>query len=66
MSPSLPRGRKARKAATSALVSSNPAPSPMRGAFPLHAFAPGARAGLTVRGPGALEWLAFLEGRASR
>lgn len=33
--------------------------------LPLRALLPGARAGLTVRGPGAVEWVAFLEGRAA-
>lgn len=54
-----PKGRKAR--ARLRLAADNPAP-PM----PLRAVFPGARAGLTVHGPGALEWVAFLEGRPSR
>ena len=51
MSLSVPRGRKPRKArATSALVSSNPSSSPMREAFPLHAFALGARSSQSFAG----------------
>ncbi len=62
MTTKLRRGHKGRKAGVRlCLATDNPAP-PM----PLRAVFPGARAGLTVRGPGALEWLAFLEGRASR
>lgn len=42
------------------------APDHQARSVPLRAVFPGARVGLTVRGPGALEWLAFLEGRAAR
>lgn len=54
-----PMGRKAR-------VRARLAPDNQARSMPLRAVLPGARAGLTVRGPGALEWLAFLEGRAGR
>lgn len=62
MKTKMPQGLRARKArALCCLATNNQVRS-----VPLRALLPGARAGLTVRGPGAGEWLAFLEGRASR
>ena len=62
MTTKLRRGPKGRKARARLCLS----PDSQVRSVPLRAVLPGARAGLTVRGPGALEWLAFLEGRASR
>lgn len=62
METKLRRGPKGRKARVLCCLATN---SQVR-SVPLRALLPGARAGLTVRGPGAVEWLAFLEGRASR
>jgi hypothetical protein len=62
MTTKLRLGPKGRKAG----VRLRPATDNQAHPTPLRALLPGARAGLTVRGPGVLEWLAFLEGRASR
>lgn len=65
MQPMMPSGRRVRKARrdTSArALDHNPKPP----ATPLYAVIPGARRGLTVRGPGALAWIAFLEREVRR
>ena len=62
MTTKLRQGHKGRKAGVRLCLSPDNQVHPT----PLRALLPGARAGLTVRGPGVLEWLAFLEGRASR
>lgn len=61
MTTKMPQGLRARKAGVRLCLS----PDNQVHSLPLRALLPGARAGLTVRGPGAVEWVAFLEGRAA-
>jgi hypothetical protein len=61
MKTKMPQGLRARKARALCCLS----PDNQVHSLPLRAVLPGARAGLTVRGPGAVEWVAFLEGRAA-
>ncbi len=60
--PSGPRARKARRDTSTRAPTDTPKPP----ATPLYAVIPGARRGLTVRGPGALAWIAFLEREVRR
>lgn len=62
MKTKMPQGLRARKARALCCLS----PVNQVRSMPLRAVFPGARAGITVRGPGAVEWVAFLEGRPSR
>lgn len=59
----MPRAQRARKARDTSVLASDP---PNRAAVPLRALLPGASPRWTVRGPGALEWLSFLEARGAR
>lgn len=61
MTTKLRHGHKGRNAGVRLCLS----PDNQVRSMPLRALLPGARAGLTVRGPGAVEWVAFLEGRAA-
>ena len=61
MTTKLRRGPTGRKAGVRLRL----APDNQVRSMPLRAVLPGARTGLTVRGPGAVEWVAFLEGRAA-
>jgi len=64
MNNRMPRGPRGCKARRDTSVRAPNVPS--AAAVPLRALLPGAFARVTVRGPGAVEWLAFLAGRPSR
>ena len=61
MTTKLRQGPKGRKAGVRLCLS----PDNQVHFLPLRALLPGAHTDLTMRGPGAVEWVAFLEGRAA-